>query len=53
MSIDLNQSMVRQGLVNLIWKSANLEGIAVTLSQTQDVVDGLPNTLQVRDVGCF
>lgn len=49
-SVDLNQTLAKRYVVDMIWKSANLEGIAVTFPQTQDVFDGLSTTLKVNDI---
>ncbi|EKR8081103.1 Fic family protein [Campylobacter fetus] len=41
MSIEENIFIAKRNIVDYIWKSANLEGIAVTYPQTQIIFDGL------------
>ena len=41
MTLKENIFVVKRNLVDYIWKSANLEGIAVTFPQTQTIVDGI------------
>ena len=46
-----NIFMAQRNIVDYIWKSANLEGIAVTYSETQAIYDGgIVNGLTVNDV---
>lgn len=41
MTLEENVFFAKRNLVDSIWKSANLEGIAVTFPETQMIVDGL------------
>lgn len=41
MTLEENIFVVKRNLVDYIWKSANLEGIAVTFPQTQTIIDGI------------
>ena len=46
-----NIFMAQRNIVDYIWKSANLEGIVVTYSETQAIYDGgIVNGLTVNDV---
>ena len=51
MSIEENIFVAKRNLVDYIWKSANLEVIAVTYPQTEVIVDGLSvNGLKINDI---
>ena len=46
-----NVFIVKRNIVDYIWKSANLEGIAVTYPETQSLYDGgIVNGLTVNEV---
>lgn len=54
MSVEENIFVAKRNLVDYIWKSANLEGIAVTYPQTEVIVDGLSvNGLRINDVNAI
>ena len=51
MTVEENIFVAKRNLVDYIWKSANLEGIAVTYPQTEVIVDGLSvNGLRINDI---
>lgn len=41
MTVEENLFLAKRNIVDSMWKSANLEGIAVTFSETQAIYDGL------------
>ena len=41
MTLEQNVFVAKRNIVDYIWKSANLEGIAVTYSDTQVIYDGM------------
>lgn len=51
MSQELNIEMAKRMLVDAIYKSANLEGIAVTFAQTIDVLNNVSVSLTPNEVG--
>lgn len=54
MSVEKNIFVAKRNLVDYIWKSANLEGIAVTYPQTEVIVDGLSvNGLRINDINAI
>ena len=51
MSVEENIFVAKRNLVDYIWKSANLEGIAVTYPQTEIIFDGLAvNGMKINDI---
>lgn len=51
MTLKENIFVVKRNLVDYIWKSANLEGIAVTFPQTQTIVDGIAvQGMRINDI---
>ena len=49
--INIDNVIAKRNIVDYIWKSANLEGIAVTYPETQAIYDGgIVNGLTVNDV---
>jgi prophage maintenance system killer protein len=51
MSVEENIFVAKRNLVDYIWKSANLEGIAVTYPQTEVIFDGLSvNGMRINDI---
>lgn len=45
-----NVFVARRNIVDTIWKSARLEGLAVTFPETDAVFNGLPVTMKLNDV---
>jgi hypothetical protein len=41
MTVEQNIFVAKRNIVDYIWKSANLEGIAVTYPDTEDIYNGL------------
>ena len=51
MTVDENIFVAKRNIADYIWKSANLEGIAVTYPQTEVIVDGISvNGLKISDI---
>ena len=51
MSVEENIFVAKRNIVDYIWKSANLEGIAVTYPQTEVIFDGLAvNGMRINDI---
>ena len=50
MTREENIFVARRNIVDYIWKSANLEGLAVTFPETQAVYDGAGANLKVTDI---
>lgn len=54
MTIDENIFVAKRNIVDYIWKSANLEGIAVTYPQTEVIFDGLAvNGMRINDINAI
>ena len=54
MTVEENIFVAKRNLVDYIWKSANLEGIAVTYSQTEVIFDGLSvNGMRTNDINAI
>ena len=54
MTIDENIFVAKRNIVDYIWKSANLEGIAVTYPQTEVIFDGLAvNDMRINDINAI
>lgn len=54
MSVEENIFVAKRNLVDYIWKSANLEGIAVTYPQTEVIFDGLSvNGMRINDINAI
>lgn len=54
MTIDENIFVAKRNIVEYIWKSANLEGIVVTYSQTEVILDGLAvNGMRINDINAI
>lgn len=54
MTVEENIFVAKRNLVDYIWKSANLEGIAVTYSQTEVIFDGLSvNGMRINDINAI
>ena len=41
MTKEQNITLAKRNIVDLIWKSANLEGIAVTVAETVDILNNV------------
>lgn len=50
MTLEQNKFVARRNIVDTIWKSARLEGLAVTFPETDAVFNGLPVTMKLNDV---
>lgn len=50
MTLEQNIFVARRNIVDTIWKSARLEGLAVTFPETDAVFNGLPVTMKLHDV---
>lgn len=54
MTVEENIFVAKRNLVDYIWKSANLEGIAVTYPQTEVIFDGLSvNGMRINDINAI
>lgn len=54
MKMEENIFLAKRNLVDYIWKSANLEGIAVTYPQTEVIFDGLSvNGVKIKDINAI
>lgn len=54
MSVEENILVAKRNLVDYLWKSANLEGIAVTYPQTEVIADGFSvNGLRINDINAI
>ena len=54
MSLEENIFVVKRNLVDYIWKSANLEGIAVTYPQTEIITEGIAvNGMRINDINAI
>ena len=54
MSLEENIFVVKRNLVDYIWKSANLEGIAVTYPQTEIITEGIAiNGMKINDINAI
>lgn len=54
MTIDENIFVAKRNIVDYIWKSASLEGIAVTYPQTEVIFDGLAvNGMRINDINAI
>ncbi|MGF6907110.1 Fic family protein [Fusobacterium sp. PH5-44] len=54
MTVKENIFLAKRNIVDYIWKSANLEGIAVTYPQTEVIFDGLAvEGMQIKDINAI
>lgn len=54
MTLEENIFVAKRNIVDSIWKSANLEGIAVTYSQTETIFQGLGiQNMKVKDINAI
>lgn len=54
MTVEENIFVAKRNIVDYIWKSANLEGIAVTYPQTEVIFDGLAvNGMKIKDINAI
>ena len=54
MTLEENIFVAKRNLIDSIWKSANLEGIAVTFPQTQTIVDGISvQGMRINDINAI
>ena len=54
MTVDDNICLAKRNIIDSIWKSANLEGIAVTYPQTETIFNGLAvQNMKVKDINAI
>ena len=54
MSLEENIFVAKRNLIDYIWKSANLEGIAVTYPQTEIISEGMAvNGMRINDINAI
>ena len=54
MTLEENIFVAKRNIVDSIWKSANLEGIAVTYPQTETIFQGLGiQNMKVKDINAI